>query len=191
MDATTWNDMFHLSLPILEKIIRPIIVYLFLVIGLRLAGKRELAQLNAFDLIVLMMLSNTVQNAIIGDDNSVSGGMLGGAALLAVNYIVVRYMSRHSRLEHLAEGREDLLMSNGRVDRKRLERELISIDDLEMAARKQGFASLAEIDRAVLEPNGSIAFIGMKPSLDDRQHQELVARLDRIEAQLAAIAARG
>ena len=78
-----WKDMFVITLPILEKILRPVIVYFFLVLMLRLSGKRELAQLNPFDLVVLLSLSNTVQNAIIGDDNSVSGGVLGASSLLA------------------------------------------------------------------------------------------------------------
>src|SRR5258708_40172914 len=81
MDSRTLHDMFALGLPVLEKILRPILVYLFLVVGLRMAGKRELAQLNPFDLVVLLTLSNAVQNAIIGDDNSVTGGGIGGGTL--------------------------------------------------------------------------------------------------------------
>src|SRR5205809_660899 len=91
-----YQNMFVLTLPVLEKILRPVLVYFFLLIGLRLAGKRELAQLNPFDFIVLMTLSNTVQNAIIGNDNTVFGGMIGAAALLAVNYAIIR-LTRHSR----------------------------------------------------------------------------------------------
>ena len=82
MEAKVWNDMFYLTLPIAEKILRPVIMYLVLVMLIRLFGKRELAQLNPFDLVVLLTLSNTVQNAIIGDDNSVAGGIIGAAALL-------------------------------------------------------------------------------------------------------------
>src|ERR687885_725398 len=87
----TWNDMFALGLPVLEKVLRPWLVYTFLVVGLRLFGKRELAQINTFDLIVLLTLSNTVQNAIIGEDNSVTGGLIGAGTLLLVNHWVVRY----------------------------------------------------------------------------------------------------
>ena len=95
---TSLHDMFFLGLPVVEKIARPILVYAFLVIALRLAGKRELAQLNPFDLVVLLTLSNTVQNAIIGEDNSVTGGILGAATLLVVNYLVVRFLqSREAR----------------------------------------------------------------------------------------------
>ena len=104
MDPKVWQDMFALTLPVLEKILRPIIVYVFLVVGLRLAGKRELAQLNPFDLVVLLTLSNTVQNAIIGEDNSVSGGLIGATTLLAVNFVVVRFLYSHERLERVVAG---------------------------------------------------------------------------------------
>src|SRR5438876_10445639 len=104
MNSTLFQNMFSLSLPVAEKVLRPVIVYVFLIIGLRLAGKRELAQLNPFDLVVLLTLSNTVQNAIIGDDNSVTGGIIGASTLLIVNYLVVRYLSRHQKLDELVEG---------------------------------------------------------------------------------------
>src|ERR1700722_18589688 len=95
MNSVMWANMFHLALPVLEKILRPIFVYVFLVIVLRLAGKRELSQLNPFDLVVLLTLSNTVQNAIIGEANSVLRGMIGAATLLIVNYVFVRYLYSH------------------------------------------------------------------------------------------------
>src|SRR5207244_6145539 len=101
MDAKLFHDMFFLGLPLAEKILRPIVVYVFLIVGLRLAGKRELAQLNPFDLVVLLTLSNTVQNAIIGDDSSVTGGVIGAATLLTVNYLVVRFLFGHAKLDRL------------------------------------------------------------------------------------------
>src|SRR3954468_3038024 len=100
-----WNDFFVPDVSILEKIVRPVLVYFFLIIGLRVAGKRELAQLNPFDLIVLLMLSNTVQNAIIGEDNSISGGFIGAATLLATNYATIRLVRRSRFLHRLLEGR--------------------------------------------------------------------------------------
>src|SRR5271167_4448512 len=99
------DNMFHLPIPLLEKIIRPIIVYLALILLLRMFGKRELAQLNPFDLVVLLSLSNTVQNALIGNDNSVSGGIVGALALLAVNWLVVRALFSSPRLTRMFEGR--------------------------------------------------------------------------------------
>src|SRR5882762_8001741 len=94
-----WKDMFVVGLPLAEKVLRPVLVYSFLIIGLRLSGKRELVQLNPFDLVVLLTLSNTVQNAIIGEDNSVTGGIIGATSLLVVNYLVVRFLYKHRRLD--------------------------------------------------------------------------------------------
>src|SRR6266403_623745 len=163
MDAALWRDLFHPDIPILEKIIRPIIVYFFLIIGLRLAGKRELAQLNAFDLVVLLTLSNTVQNAIIGNDNSVTGGIIGATTLLVVNYVVVRFLYFHEPLDRLIEGEPDVLIDHGEIRKDALEKELITLAELEEAAPKQGFASLDLIDRAILEPGGAICFLGKTP----------------------------
>src|SRR6516164_6521396 len=101
MDSALWRDLLHPDVSILEKVIRPILVYFFLIVSLRMAGKRELAQLNPFDLVVLMTLSNTVQNAIIGNDNSVLGGVIGAATLLFVNYVVVRFLYNHETLDRL------------------------------------------------------------------------------------------
>src|SRR5438552_11052373 len=108
------RDMFVLGVPILEKVARPWLVYAFLVIGLRMAGKRGLAQLNTFDLVVLLTLSNTVQNAIIGDDNSVTGGVIGATSLLVINYLVVRFLFRRMRLDRFLEGSSTSLIEGGR-----------------------------------------------------------------------------
>ena len=187
MEAKLWSDMFHLGLPVIEKILRPVVVYGFLIVGLRLAGKRELAQLNPFDLVVLLTLSNTVQNAIIGDDNSVTGGLIGAATLLIVNYFVVRFLYGHQRLDRLIEGDTDVLSENGRIMMDRLQKELITLPELEMAAHKQGFASLAEVERAVIEPGGALSFLGKKPDAEVVRHRELVARLDQLASELAAL----
>jgi len=184
---TTLHDMFALSLPLTEKILRPIVVYLFLVVGLRLAGKRELAQLNPLDFVVLMTLSNTVQNAIIGEDNSVTGGIIGAMTLLIVNHAVIRYLYGHQTLERLVEGAPDILIDNGVVQMKALERELITLSALEAAAHKEGFASLDDVDRAILEPGGGICFIGKKPTMEAVRHDDVIARLDQLQAQLAQL----
>src|SRR3954452_8710104 len=141
MQMQMWHNMFVLGLPLGEKILRPIAVYAFLIVGLRLAGKRELAQLNPFDLVVLLTLSNTVQNAIIGDDNTVTGGIVGAGTLLAVNYVVVRYLYSHPPLDRVVEGDPDVLLADGRVMTDSLRRELITMPEFEAAAHKQGFSS--------------------------------------------------
>ena len=182
-----WKDMFILALPVLEKILRPIVVYAFLVISLRLSGKRELVQLNPFDLVVLLTLSNTVQNAIIGDDNSVTGGIIGATSLLVVNYLVVRFLYNHRSLDQLIEGRADVLIEDGKVRTQHLKRELITMAQLEAAARKQGFDSLSEVRQCVLEPGGTITFIGKKPGTDESRHGELLKRFDALAAELARL----
>jgi uncharacterized membrane protein YcaP (DUF421 family) len=183
----TWKDMFVLGLPLAEKILRPIIVYAFLVISLRLSGKRELVQLNPFDLVVLLTLSNTVQNAIIGEDNSVSGGIIGATSLLAVNYLVVRFLYGHKRIDQLVEGSADVLIENGAVRLDRLKKELISPTQLEAAARKQGFESLNDVQKCILEPGGNLTFIGKKPATDDIRHQEVVERLKNLTAEVVRL----
>src|SRR6202049_697206 len=125
-----WKDMFVMGLPLLEKILRPIVIYAFLVISLRLSGKRELVQLNPFDLVVLLTLSNTVQNAIIGEDNSVTGGIVGATSLLAVNYLVVRFLYNHRKLDQLVEGKADVLIEDGKVRTQHLKKELITLEQL-------------------------------------------------------------
>lgn len=187
MEAKLWSDMFHLGLPVIEKILRPVVVYGFLIVGLRLAGKRELAQLNPFDLVVLLTLSNTVQNAIIGDDNSVTGGLIGAATLLVINYFVVRFLYGHQKLDRLIEGDSDVLIENGRIMMDRLRQELITLPELETAAHKQGFASLAEVERAVIEPGGTLSFLGKKPDAEVVRYRELVARLDQLASELVAL----
>ena len=182
-----WKDMFVLALPIAEKILRPICVYAFLVVGLRLSGKRELVQLNPFDLVVLLTLSNTVQNAIIGDDNSVTGGIIGATSLLIVNYLVVRFLYKHRSLDQLVEGKADILIEDGKVKTLRLKQELITMAQLEAAARKQGFESLSEVDQCVLEPGGTISFIGKKPGSDETRHQVLMQRIDALMAEVVKL----
>jgi uncharacterized membrane protein YcaP (DUF421 family) len=182
-----WKDMFVLGLPLAEKILRPIFVYAFLVISLRLSGKRELVQLNPFDLVVLLTLSNTVQNAIIGDDNSVSGGIIGATSLLTVNYLVVRFLYGHRRIDQLVEGNADVLIENGAVRLDRLKKELISPTQLEAAARKQGFESLNDVQKCILEPGGNLTFIGKKPATDDIRHQEVVERLKNLMEEVVRL----
>jgi len=186
----TFYDMFALGLPVLEKILRPIVIYVFLIVALRLAGKRELAQLNPFDLVVLLTLSNTVQNAIIGEDNSVTGGVIGAGTLLLINYLVVKFLFNHEKLERLVEGEPDVIIENGVVLEDCLRRELITMSELQAAAHKQGFGSLADVDRAVLEPGGTISFFARQPQPDVVRHAELTARLDAILDELRGLRAR-
>ena len=179
--TTIWTDVLHPGIPVVEKIIRTIIVYAFLLIGLRLAGRRELTQLNPFDLVVLLLLANTVQNAIIGNDNSLVGGIIGAATLLVVNAIVVRALFHWGQLDKI-EGRPELLVRNGHIVRSHLERELITLAELEAAARKQGIESLAHVKHCRLETGGALTFITKHPTDDEKRHHDLMLHLERIDA---------
>lgn len=182
-----WKDMFVLGVPILEKILRPVAVYIFLIVGLRLSGKRELVQLNPFDLVVLLTLSNTVQNAIIGDDNTVTGGIIGATSLLVVNYLVVRFLYKHRKLDQLVEGKADVLVEDGKVRTSNLKRELITMAQLEAAARKQGFENIGEVQQCILEPGGTITFIGKKPAPEESRHRELLDRMEKLMAEVVKL----
>jgi len=175
-------DLLVPGIPILEKLIRTLVVYLFLLIGLRLAGKRELSQLNPFDLVVLLLLSNTVQNAIIGNDNSLLGGIIGAAALLIINAVVVRALYHYNKLDTI-EGRPDTLVRNGRVLRHHLERELITVAELESAARRQGIESLAHVRECRLETGGALTFIEQHPTDEEVRHHEILGLIAQVDAR--------
>jgi len=128
-----------------------------------------------------------VQNAIIGEDNSVLGGIVGATSLLVTNYLVVRFLYDHRKLDQLVEGRADVLVENGKVRTQHLKKELISMAQLEAAARKQGFASLSEVEQCVLEPGGTLTFIGKKPGSEDVRHQELLRKLDRLAQEITLL----
>ena len=179
-----WSDIFAVGAPVLEKVIRPIIVYLFLVLLLRAFGKRELAQLNPFDLVVLLSLSNTVQNAIIGNDNSLSGGLIGAFTLLGVNYMVVRFLFQHRRLDQLFEGRPTALVEHGQIVDAALAKELLTRAELITVLHRQGFDGLDDVERCVLEPGGVFYIQRKSPPADEVQHAEVVGRLNELSIKL-------
>jgi uncharacterized membrane protein YcaP (DUF421 family) len=168
------QSMFHLPLPVLEKILRPMIVYLFLVVFLRLFGKRELAQLNPFDLVVLLSLSNTVQNAMIGDDNSVSGGVIGAFSLLTVNWVLTRMLFKSPKLSTVLEGTETVLIRHGVVDWEAAKKEALTELELRSVLHKQGYSDFDEVEKCVLEPNGNFYMEGIKAKSDDAQRAEVM-----------------
>ena len=186
------NSMFHdmfaaLDLSIVEKMLRPIIIYFFLVIALRIFGKRELTNINPFDFVVLLMLSNTVQNAIIGKDDSVTGGLIGAVTLLATNYLVVRFIFKHRRLDQIIEGNPTILIEGGKVCTEGLAKELLTEAELLTVAHRQGFAGIDEIEHCVLEPGGNFFVQGKSPGSDQVRHAEILRTLDALKAQIAAL----
>jgi uncharacterized membrane protein YcaP (DUF421 family) len=184
-----WSDLFVPGVPLLEKLVRTILVYAFLLVGLRLAGKRELSQLNSFDLAVLLVLANTVQNAIIGNDNSLIGGVFGATVLLAINWLLVRTLYRYRQLDKL-EGAPDVLISNGRLRRSHLDRELITVAELEAAARRQGIESLAHVSECRLEAGGALTFVQRHPTSEEARHYEVIGLLGKLETSQQAVLRR-
>ena len=178
------ESMFHLPLPILEKILRPVIVYLFLVGFLRLFGKRELAQLNPFDLVVLLSLSNTVQNAMIGDDNSVSGGVIGAFSLLAINYLLTRLLFHAPKLNSIFELPPTVLIRHGLVDWEAAKKEALTELELRSVLHKQGFDRYEEVEKLVLEPNGNFYMEGIKSMSDDAQRAELMKAIESLTREV-------
>jgi uncharacterized membrane protein YcaP (DUF421 family) len=179
------NDLFIPGTSLAEKIIRPIAVYIFLVLILRVGGRRELGQLNAFDLVVLLTLANAVQNAIIGDDNSLIGGFIGGATLVLLNLGVIRYLYRHPGLDRKIEGEPVTLVKDGRVIREHLEKELITEEELLAVVHRQGVDRFEACAEVILETSGVITVLARQPSPDELLMSEIVSRLERIERLLA------
>lgn len=185
--SIVFQHMFQLPLPVVEKLLRPAAVYLALVVLLRLFGKRELAQLNPFDLVVLLSLSNAVQNAIIGDDNSVTGGVIGACSLLAINWVVVQAAFRSRKLDFLLEGRATVLIRNGQIDRKALKRESMTREELLAVVHRQGFEGFHHVRKCELEPNGAFYIEPFEPTIDDKRHAEVMARLEALNREVAAL----
>lgn len=186
-----WHDMLVTGVPLAEKVIRTVAVYGFLVAGLRLFGKRELGQLNPLDFIVLLLLSNTVQNAIIGNDNSLVGGLTGALVLFVINDILVRWSYKYPRLRRIIDGRAEELIKDGHIVEPALARNLISRDELQAAARKQGIEHFGDVSCARLEVSGAVSFLVKEPSELQRFHADLVARLEAIERRLGPAAPSG
>ena len=185
-----WHDMFVTGISYGEKTLRTILVYAAIVILLRLAGKRELAQLNSLDLAVVLLLANVVQNAVIGNDNSLVGGVYGAAVLVAVNALFVRvqaYLSwRAPRLERVLEGKPSVLIRDGRLQIKTLRRLALRPADVIASSRKQGAEHVRDVREMVLAPGGGM-LIELKESEEgaDRGDVEMIrADLARIQERL-------
>lgn len=194
--ALEWHtfvvNLFRISpdgviLPLLEKIVRPIAVYLLLVFALRRYGKRILAQLNPFDLVVLLTLSNTVQNAIIGNDNSLTGGIVGAAALLGINALLVRLYYRGPKIEHrMMQERDVYLIKDHQVQDHELQKLHINLGELTARAHERGFDDIHEVESAVLYPNGTIYMKG-GPSRDAVRINEILHQIRLLREEIATL----
>jgi uncharacterized membrane protein YcaP (DUF421 family) len=172
-------SMFTPEVQILEKIVRPLIVYFFLLIAFRLAGKRELGQMTPFDLIVLLTISNVLQNAMIGPDNSLTGGLIGGLTLFCANGLIGRLTVHFPRIARLLEGKPTPLIEDGKVLAENLKHEVMTPAELERAIRKHELdpeTDLGLIKRALLEQDGTVTILHkMEP--DQPHHRKTIGKL--------------
>lgn len=187
---TLLTNLFVPGVSIAEKIMRPLLVYGFLVILLRLSGQRSLAQMNPFDLVVLLTLSNTVQNAIIGNDNSLLGGIIGGTTLVLSNVLVVHFLYHRKVLAQRIQGEPIPLVRDGQPLPENLHRSLLTEDELLAAVHRQGVPSIRECEQVILETSGTITVIRRQPTPVEASTVAIEARLARIEQLLAEIAGR-
>ena len=181
------HALTHLDISVLEKTIRTIAVYAAIALLLRLAGKRDLAQLNTFDLVVMLLLSNVVQNAVIGNDTSLVGGLYGAALLVAVNAVVVRVTASNASLERVFEGTPTVLIDNGKYDDKALRREGLRRADVDAAIRRQGANDETELEKATLDIGGTVV-IDLKAEARPATKADVAAlavAMERLEARLA------
>jgi uncharacterized membrane protein YcaP (DUF421 family) len=179
------DDLFHLTMPPAEKLIRTIAVYLGILIVIRVAGKRLMAQMNSQDLVVVLLLSNVVQNAIIGDDNTLTGGLMGAAALVLVNAGLDRWALVSPRLAWLLDGRPTEVVKDGLVNHRALTRLGMTPEELSNAMRTQGADSLSEVQRVALEPGGSIT-VELRPDAKSATIGDLRRAVDALTARLEA-----
>jgi len=180
-----WNDLMHLGVSVPDKILRTVLVYLVLAVLLRIVGKRDLAQLNAFDLVVMLLLSNVVQNAIIGPDNSLLGGAIGAVVLIGVNAAVVRLIRRNERVARVFEGTATVLAEDGQWNEKALRSEGLRREDVEVALRHQNANDISDIQTLSIEPGGTIV-----ATLLPDQQPATVADIHRLESKLDALLAQ-
>jgi uncharacterized membrane protein YcaP (DUF421 family) len=171
--------VFHLQISVGEKILRTVLIYLFMLIALRLFGKRELGQANTLDLVVLLLVANAVQNGIIGNDVSVTGAVIGAFVLFGLNSAFARGVFHWSWLSALLEGEPSVLIENGRPNVKVLRRECISLPELRAIARRQGFPELGTVDTAILETNGVISMFHKGESPHYHPDQPLGLRIGK------------
>lgn len=142
-----------------EKLIRPLMVYGFLLVAFRFSGKRELGQATLFDFLIILLISNVVQNAMIGDDNSIGGAFAGVAVLLTLSWGLNKLSAHSPKVRKILEGSPTLLVHDGKVIDRAMRRESVSLNDLLMALRENGIASLTEVRYAILELDGKISII--------------------------------
>ena len=189
MSRSISNDLWAFQIPPLEKVLRTVLVYLAILVIVRVAGKRLLAQMNSLDLVVVLLLSNVVQNAIIGDDNSLVGGVLGAVVLVAANAGLERIAQVFPAFRRVVEGRPTPVVRDGEVIDGALDRLGMTRGELNWALRHQGADSVEEVETATLDPGGSLT-VDLKDEEQALSQGEFRAEMARLHARLDALASR-
>jgi len=168
--------LFHMGITVGEKALRAVLVYGFLLIALRVLGKRELAQQNTLDLLVILLVANAVQNGIIGNDNSVTGAVVGATVIFGLHRLFGWLAYRYPWADRLFEGSPSLLVQDGQAVESTMRHEQISRPQLVAMAQRQGFDHLDDVGTAILETDGSVRFIRRGDPYDPREHPPTPAR---------------
>lgn len=180
-----WRDLLVPQIPVLEKVLRTVLVYATIVLLFRLVGKRGLAQLNTFDFVVMFLLSNVVQNAVIGDDDSFVGGAVGAVTLIAMSTALDRVIAHSPRAARVLEGVPTTVVADGRPVPREIRKLVLRRQDLEQAVRLQNGDALSDVATGVLEPSGHLV-VSLKPGAQNATRHDI----DRILDRLAALEAR-
>jgi len=195
VEVAVLSDLFTMGVPVAEKVIRTVAVYVALTVLIRLFGKREIAQLNSHDLVVMLLISNVVQNAIIGPDNSLWGGLIGVVTLFVINTLAVRLLRGNEIAERLFEGTPTVVVSDGKFDDSAMWHEGLRRGDLERALRVQGADNVGEVETATLSPGGAIV-VELRDADQNASRGDLAdlrghvdARFDEISRALARLTA--
>ena len=167
--------MFPGTHVLIEIVLRTIAIYLVVLIGVRLSGKREVGQMTPFDLTLLLLISNSVQNAMTGPDNSLLGGIAAAVTLLILNYVVAEVSGTNRRFRKLVQGQPSLLIHDGQVISAHMAKEHVSMDELERSLREHGIQSYHDVALAVLEVDGSISCLKYE-ELNPASHNHMVRR---------------
>jgi uncharacterized membrane protein YcaP (DUF421 family) len=186
--AGMWQDLFSVQIPIIEKVLRTIATYAVVLLIIRLIGKRSVAAMSTMDFVVTILLSNVVQNAVIGPDNSWWGGMIGAVTLVGVNALVDWGAYRSDRIRRWVEGKPVQVIVDGEPQTEQLHRIGLRVDELDRSVRLQQGDSIDEVALATLQPGGQLV-IDLKPDDQSASYgdvRDLTARLDRIEQLLLA-----
>ncbi len=178
------DRLFSIGIPVTEKLLRTVVVYAALLFLFRLGGKRTAAQMNSFDLVVLLLISNVVQNAIIGPDDSLLGGLIGATALVVANDLITRLVRRYDAIDRAMEGTQTRLVEDGAFLEGELRRQGIRTSDLEVALRRQGAENVVQVKQADLYPSGAIV-VELRPEAHDASHEDI----DRLERKIDELTA--